>query len=122
VKPDIVFFGENLPARFFQQMVLDFPKCDLLIVMGTSLQVQPFASLVHRVHEAVPRLLINREMVGKLGKLERLLGMSNGFRFGETDNYRDVAHVGGDLQDGVQELVRLLGWQKDLDKLMMKNQ
>lgn len=26
----------------------DFPRCDLLIVMGTSLQVQPFAGLVSR--------------------------------------------------------------------------
>ncbi|XP_016409760.1 NAD-dependent protein deacetylase sirtuin-2-like [Sinocyclocheilus rhinocerous] len=48
VKPDIVFFGENLPARFFTSMKMDFPRCDLLIIMGTSLQVQPFASLVSR--------------------------------------------------------------------------
>uniref|UniRef100_A0A671KL47 NAD-dependent protein deacetylase sirtuin-2 n=1 Tax=Sinocyclocheilus anshuiensis TaxID=1608454 RepID=A0A671KL47_9TELE len=43
---DIVFFGENLPDRFFTSMKMDFPRCDLLIIMGTSLQVQPFASLV----------------------------------------------------------------------------
>uniref|UniRef100_A0AAY5KIU6 NAD-dependent protein deacetylase n=1 Tax=Esox lucius TaxID=8010 RepID=A0AAY5KIU6_ESOLU len=46
VKPDIVFFGENLPKRFFTSMAMDFPRCDLLIIMGTSLQVQPFAALV----------------------------------------------------------------------------
>lgn len=46
VKPDIVFFGESLPARFFQYMATDFSKADLLIVMGTSLTVQPFASLI----------------------------------------------------------------------------
>uniref|UniRef100_A0A3Q1MRF4 NAD-dependent protein deacetylase sirtuin-2 n=4 Tax=Bovidae TaxID=9895 RepID=A0A3Q1MRF4_BOVIN len=38
VKPDIVFFGENLPARFFSCMQSDFLKVDLLIIMGTSLQ------------------------------------------------------------------------------------
>lgn len=48
VKPDIVFFGENLPDKFHNCMVADFPKCDLLIVMGSSLVVQPFASLVDR--------------------------------------------------------------------------
>ena len=32
-KPDIVFFGENLPPRFFQLLQRDFPACDLLIVM-----------------------------------------------------------------------------------------
>ena len=46
VKPDIVFFGESLPSRFFQIKQTDFPQADLLIVMGTSLTVQPFASLI----------------------------------------------------------------------------
>ena len=40
IKPDIVFFGEDLPARFHNQSLLDFAECDLLIVMGTSLQVR----------------------------------------------------------------------------------
>jgi len=48
VKPDVVFFGENLPPRFFHCAEKDMPKCDLLIVMGTSLVVQPFASLVDK--------------------------------------------------------------------------
>jgi NAD-dependent SIR2 family protein deacetylase len=46
VKPDIVFFGESLPQRFFQLVSQDFSRADLLIVMGTSLVVQPFASLI----------------------------------------------------------------------------
>merc|ERR1712230_202544 len=29
-KPDIVFFGESLPATFFKGMKEDFPKADLL--------------------------------------------------------------------------------------------
>ena len=45
VKPGIVFFGENLPERFWERMD-DFKDADLLIVMGTSLVVQPFASLI----------------------------------------------------------------------------
>lgn len=48
VKPDIVFFGENLPSRFFSCIEKDFPKCDLLIILGSSLAVQPFASLIDR--------------------------------------------------------------------------
>lgn len=48
VKPDIVFFGENLPHSFFIHSQEDFPKCDLLIIMGSSLVVQPFASLKDR--------------------------------------------------------------------------
>jgi hypothetical protein len=46
VKPDIVFFGESLPPRFFELAPLDFSAADLLIVMGTSLAVQPFAGLI----------------------------------------------------------------------------
>ena len=38
VKPDIVFFGEELPRHFFKYLT-DFPLADLLIVMGTSLAV-----------------------------------------------------------------------------------
>lgn len=38
VKPDVVFFGEDLPQKYFLHTE-DFPKADLLIIMGTSLQV-----------------------------------------------------------------------------------
>ena len=41
VKPDVVFFGEDLPQEYFLHSK-DFPKADLLIIMGTSLQVKPF--------------------------------------------------------------------------------
>lgn len=46
--PDIVFFGEALPRLFGRRVMEDFPQCDCLIVMGTSLKVQPFASLIDR--------------------------------------------------------------------------
>ena len=66
VKPDIVFFGESLPAIFFDLiskvfigLFKDFPKCDLMIVMGTSLQVQPFASLVYKAPKNCSIFLIN---------------------------------------------------------------
>lgn len=38
VKPDIVFFGENLPRRFWLH-INDLSRADLLFVMGTSLEV-----------------------------------------------------------------------------------
>lgn len=38
VKPDIVFFGEDLPHHFLKYLT-DFPLADLLIIMGTSLEV-----------------------------------------------------------------------------------
>ena len=44
VKPDIVFFGEALPEDFHANRMVP-STADLCIVMGTSLTVQPFASL-----------------------------------------------------------------------------
>ena len=46
VKPDIVFFGENLPARFYALMKDDIRKADLMIILGTSLQVSIFIQLL----------------------------------------------------------------------------
>jgi len=120
VKPDIVFFGESLPVRFFELLAKDFPECDLLIVMGTSLTVQPFASLLRRVSASVPRLLINMEAVGT-NDLEGLPipSYSTGFLFNHPDNYRDVKLL-GQCDDGVKKLVELLGWTKELDDLISK--
>ena len=58
VKPNVVFFGEDLPARYRELQESDFKECDLLVVMGTSLKVQPFCSLVQRVRQTTPRLLV----------------------------------------------------------------
>ncbi len=58
IKPDVVFFGENLSDRFKELLEVDFNECDLLIVIGTSLKVQPFCSLVQRVKQTTPRLLV----------------------------------------------------------------
>lgn len=39
VKPDLTFFGETLPPLFWEDLRSDFENIDVLIVMGTSLQV-----------------------------------------------------------------------------------
>ncbi|KAI8486640.1 NAD-dependent protein deacetylase sirtuin-2 [Branchiostoma belcheri] len=117
VKPDIVFFGEAMPAKFFPSVLADFPRCDLLIVMGTSLQVQPFASLVDRVPETCPRLLINREKCGQVDPIMRMLGFGGGMEFDSENNYRDVAWL-GDCDDGCKALAELLGWKEELEELV----
>uniref|UniRef100_A0A8C1YDT6 NAD-dependent protein deacetylase n=1 Tax=Cyprinus carpio TaxID=7962 RepID=A0A8C1YDT6_CYPCA len=110
VKPDIVFFGENLPARFFTSMKMDFPRCDLLIIMGTSLQVQPFASLVSRVSNSCPRLLINMEKTGQSEFGMGLFSFGGGMDFDSDKAYRDVAHL-STCDDGCMALAELLGWK-----------
>ncbi|XP_054828625.1 NAD-dependent protein deacetylase sirtuin-3, mitochondrial isoform X2 [Eublepharis macularius] len=103
IKPDIVFFGEELPHRFFLH-VTDFPMADLLFVIGTSLEVEPFASLAGAVRSSVPRLLINRDLVGP---------------FAYQPQYSDVAEL-GDVVSGVEKVVALLGWKEELQELIKK--
>lgn len=67
IKPDIVFFGESLPPSFTANAEL-MAEADLVIVMGTSLKVFPFAMLVDTMFcpETTPLVLINRENPGIL--------------------------------------------------------
>ncbi|XP_066948348.1 NAD-dependent protein deacetylase sirtuin-2-like isoform X1 [Macrobrachium rosenbergii] len=120
VKPDIVFFRESLPPRFFMLTQVDFPKCDLLIILGTSLTVQPFASLIDNVPSTCPRLLVNREKAGSLDPMMALLqgmGGGGGLALDSARNTRDVALL-GDCDDGCLKLAELLGWKDDLQGLL----
>ncbi|CDF39244.1 unnamed protein product [Chondrus crispus] len=63
LKPDIVFFGENLPKRVRDNLETDALRADLVLVLGTSLQVSPVARIPQYFHDQVPRILVNRELV-----------------------------------------------------------
>jgi len=94
VKPDIIFFGEAMPASFFQA-IDEIDKADLVIVMGTSLKVLPFASLVTMVPNHVPIVYVNRE---------------------NSKIYRDnFLFMEGNIDDQVHELIKDLGWEKKLE-------
>jgi Sir2 family len=98
VKPDIVFFGEALPESFHRNRTLP-ASADLAIVLGTSLTVQPFASLPSFVGEETPRILINLERVGGLGARA------------------DDVLLLGDCDAGVRKLADALGWLDELEEL-----
>ncbi|OAL31694.1 hypothetical protein AYO20_08087 [Fonsecaea nubica] len=98
LKPDIVFFGEALPESFHRNRSLP-AKADLAIVMGTSLTVQPFASLPSFVREGTPRVLINLERVGSIGSRP------------------DDVLLLGDCDEGVRRFADALGWRDELEKL-----
>ncbi|GAA5848320.1 hypothetical protein JCM3766R1_004661 [Sporobolomyces carnicolor] len=63
IKPDIVFFGENLSDEFDRKLLADRDQVDLLIVMGTSLRVSPVAQLPSHLPHSIPQILINRDPV-----------------------------------------------------------
>jgi NAD+-dependent protein deacetylase SIR2 len=98
VKPEIVFFGEQLPAEFFHNRLLP-SQADLIIIVGTSLTVHPFASLPGMTREETPRLLINKERVGGIGS-----------------GADDVLLI-GDCDEGVRQLAEACGWLDELEAL-----
>lgn len=98
VKPDIVFFGEALPERFRSNTHMS-TTADLVVVIGTSLTVYPFAGLPEYARSGVPRVLFNKERVGQMGS--------------RPD---DVLELGA-CDDGVRKLASLLGWRDELEAL-----
>ena len=114
-KADIVFFGEALPDRFWASLREDFDAAELLLVIGTSLEVHPFASLIDL--GTMPRVLINRDRVGEhqpdvafppsMGKL------SGGFDFNETAPVPRDVFLQGDADAIVVDLVERAGWALD---------
>lgn len=98
VKPDIVFFGEQLPSSFFEAR--DLPaEADLAIVMGTSLSVHPFASLPQICRDRTPRVLINSEQVGDMGSRP------------------DDVLMLEDCDSGVRKLAEACGWLEELEEI-----
>jgi NAD-dependent SIR2 family protein deacetylase len=89
VKPDIVFFGESLSGGFHQKYKM-INQADLVIVMGTSLKVYPFAFLIDNLASEIPLVLINRENPG----LNR-------------DNF---LFLPGDIENTIKDIMAELNW------------
>lgn len=92
------FVFSQLPDAFIHG-IPHLRKADLLIVMGTSLTVMPFASLTDKVPEGCPRLLLNLDHVGDFGS-----------------RVNDVEAL-MPCDDAVRKLCQLLGWEEELEKL-----
>jgi NAD-dependent deacetylase len=64
LKPDAVFFGEAIPSKALMISQVQSQKCDVLLVVGTSLQVFPAAQIPLSVKMKYPPAIvveINRE-------------------------------------------------------------
>lgn len=86
----------QLPPKFHAS-IRSLQRADLLIVIGTSLTVHPFASLVDLVPDDCPRVLINLDEVG------------------DFDRQNDVILL-GKCDDIVQKLCCELGWEEELER------
>ena len=99
----------------------------MLIVIGTSLQVHPFARLPSYVSDDTPRLLINREAVGPFTALtssassyKPMLARLFGGGGDDEDERKEDMFFEGDADDGIRLLARELGWEEELDGFMEK--
>jgi NAD+-dependent protein deacetylase SIR2 len=62
-QPDITFFGEGLPNRFFRRLKQeDRYKVDLVVVIGTSMKVAPVSEIPNFIESHVPCIYISREV------------------------------------------------------------
>ncbi|KAG8525601.1 uncharacterized protein KY384_009245 [Bacidia gigantensis] len=75
MKPDITFFGEDLPDAFHERLLNhDRKKVDLVLVIGTSLKVAPVSEVVGVIPGDVPQVYINRDPCGHAAFDVDLLG------------------------------------------------
>ena len=129
VKPDVTFFGEALPESFIQFLIGEETKsADLLLILGTSLKVYPFAHLTSAVLPTIPRVLVNRDRAGHELYFpqdevretvqessdtddEATRGLLKAKKAIQQKARRDV-WIEGDLQDNITKLVTALGWEE----------
>lgn len=109
VKPDITFFGESLPPRFFSTWDEDVEKLSkaksedfVVITAGTSLTVYPFASLPAEVPKKVPRMLINMDIVGD---------------FKENQRKSDLVVVDEEIDVYISKVIEEIGWMEEYKQL-----
>lgn len=109
VKPDVVFFNEDLPRRFYGMRRTDFRDAELLIVMGTSLAVSPVNQLIDKVPASCHRLLMNREVVA-------------GDFFLQRSRWVDVMSgvFLGDCDDACTKFAELCGWKEELETVVQE--
>jgi len=78
MKPDITFFGEDLPDAFGRRLLdHDRERVDLVIVIGTSLKVAPVAEVPGILPRQIPQLLISRTPVSHIEFDIDMLGESD---------------------------------------------
>ena len=61
IKPDVVLYGENLDSDVMEAAMTAIRRCDLIIVGGTSLVVQPAAGMIMYRRPGCRLVLINRD-------------------------------------------------------------
>ena len=82
-KPNVVFYGEDLSEDFYKKAD-ESRDCDLVIILGTSLQVYPFAKIPKLLSVKSWKVVFNRDKVGSF--LYNFLFSNTLFIQGTTDS------------------------------------
>ncbi len=92
LRPNITFFDEPVPSVYDDRLEEDSTKADLLVIIGTSLTVQPLSNLPFEGFiKGIPQIYISKKpLTGKVQPDIQLLGLC------------DII---------VRELARRLGWE-----------
>jgi NAD-dependent SIR2 family protein deacetylase len=77
-------------------------ECDLLIVMGTALAVAPFCSIVDRISDKTPKVLIN-------------MTLTENHDFDNREYHPERLFIKGKCDDTIKKISRDCGWWTDLD-------
>ncbi|KAK8814172.1 hypothetical protein WA158_008034 [Blastocystis sp. Blastoise] len=118
VKPDIVFYGEGVKQDYLGKWQQDMENCDLVIIIGTSLEVEPISTLVNSIPLNTLRLLINKEAVEPFKSNFDFDSLSKSF-VSNYKNIRDVFYC-GDCDEGCIAFSKYLHWENDLLKLIQR--
>ncbi|MBC7886930.1 MAG: NAD-dependent deacylase [Ferruginibacter sp.] len=87
LRPHIVWFGEAVPMM--EKAVNIVYDCDYFVVVGTSLQVYPAASLLQYAPPYLPKFIIDKKIP-------------------EMENYPNITYIEKTATEGVVELRKLL--------------
>jgi NAD-dependent deacetylase sirtuin 3 len=77
-----------------------------VIIIGTSLEVEPFASIINECPINVPRILMNKNLVGP-------------FRLKSSYRKRDLTIL-GDLTNTIETIASKIGWENELNQLCIR--
>jgi NAD-dependent deacetylase len=87
LRPHIVWFGEAVPMM--EKAIAVVQHCDYFVVVGTSLQVYPAASLLYYAPPEVPKFIIDKKIPA-------------------TEKQNNVHIIEMPATTGVQELIKML--------------
>ena len=121
MKPDITFFGEDLPETFHDRLVQhDRNLVDLVLVIGTSLKVAPVSEVSGFLPAETPQIYISREVSFPALPLSTVVVIKEAHTGEQPCQHIDFdIDMLGECDTIVTELCRRAGW--DLQHEMIKH-